>query len=250
MAAAAAGREGAPAQELDGEPDLRDADPPPSVPGSGGSVADPDGVPGWLPPVLRMMAETQQRLGAVGDKKDVGALRSRTIANVHLDEFYGGRQVTSYQYRQWKKHVEVVKQLYQLTDTELAFAIYTQVKGEAKRLLEVLEIEDLQAAGSLELIWSLLDSARAKMAHERADDAYHSWESAHRRHGQSMGEWIVYLQKCKLELEAQDPDIKVSKQQLASKMLRGAGLPQEKRAQVLFNCGGSMTHSGWRRCCA
>ena len=47
-----------------------------------------------------------------------------------------------------------------------------------------------------------------------------------------MSDWIVHLQKCKLELEAQDTDIKVSKQQMASKMLRGAGLPQEKKAQV------------------
>ena len=42
--------------------------------------------------------------------------------------------------------MEVILQLYQLADTELAFVIYTQVKGEAKRLLEVMEVDDLKGA--------------------------------------------------------------------------------------------------------
>ena len=57
--------------------------------------------------------------------------------------------------------------VYQLTDTELAYVLYTQVKGEAKRLLEVLEIEDLQAPESLKTIWSLLDAAHAKISRAR-----------------------------------------------------------------------------------
>ena len=53
-----------------------------------------------------------------------------------------------------------------------------------------------------------------------------------------MNEWLTYLRKNKLEVEAQDRNILISDKQLASKMLRGAVLPQKKRAQVLFNCGG------------
>ena len=76
------------------------------------------------------------------------------------------------------------------------------------------------------------------MEHERADDAYCAWESAHRKPGQSIDEWLTYLRKTKLDVEAQDSTLVISDRQLASKMLRGAGLPHEKRAQVLFNCGG------------
>ena len=38
--------------------------------------------------------------------------------------------------------------------------------------------------------------------------------------------------------EAQDGTLVISDKQLACKMLRGAGLPYDKKAQVLFNCGG------------
>ena len=39
-------------------------------------------------------------------------------------------------------------------------------------------------------------------------------------------------------MESMDSGSKISDQALASKMLRGSGLPQEKKAQVLINCGG------------
>jgi len=211
------------------------------IPGDGESRDDSepvsaDGDPAWLPPVLRMMAETQRSLQE--RIVQVPQNRQRMISNVKLEEFHGGRTVSSYQYRQWKKSVEVARKLYDLSDSELALVIYTQVKGKAKQLLEVLELSEMVAPEGLSLIWNILDRAHEKMAHERADDAYQAWEGAHRRHGQSMDDWITYLQKCKLELEAQDSNLIVSEQQLASKMLRGANLPQEKRAQVLFNCGG------------
>ncbi len=52
---------------------------------------------------------------------------------------------------------------------------------------------------------------------------------------QSIEEWLSYLCKTKL---VQDQTSVISDKQLASKMLRGAGLPREKKAQVLFNRGG------------
>jgi hypothetical protein len=70
-------------------------------------------------------------------------------------------------------------------------------------------------------------------------NAYAARESAHRRPGQSIEEWLTYSRKVKLELEAQDQYVVASDKHLASKMLRGAGLPHDdEKAQVLFNCGG------------
>ena len=185
--------------------------------------------------ILRILAQTQRDL--VAGRKGEGN-RRKLLANIKIDEFYGGRTVSSYAYRNWKKSVEVQQQLHQLSDQELALVIYSQVKGKAKQLLEVLTISDLLQDDALEMVWSLLDKSHEKTEHEREDDAYDRWEKAHRKHGQDMDEWICFVKKTKLEVLTQDPEKVISSKELASKMLRGSGLPPKERAQVLFNCGG------------
>ncbi len=83
------------------------------------------------------------------------------------------------------------------------------------------------------MVWSILDRAHERMEHERADDAYGIWESEHRRPGSSIEEWLTYLRKVKLELEAQNQNVVISDNQLASKTLRRVFLPHDKKAQVL-----------------
>ena len=189
--------------------------------------------PVW--PVLRAIAETQRDMAA---RLTGGGEPKRNLANIRLDEFSGGADVSARAYRMWKKSVFAKARLHKLTDSELALVIYTEVKGKAKELLEILEISDLERPDGLDMVWQILDQAHEKMEHERADDAYDGWESARRRHGQSMEEWISHIKKIKLEMEAHDEDVVISAKQMASKMLRGSGLPSEKRAQVLFNAGG------------
>ena len=53
-----------------------------------------------------------------------------------------------------------------------------------------------------------------------------------------MNTWITNLNKIKLKLEAQDQELVISRRMYASKLMRGTGLSQEKRTQVLFNDGG------------
>ena len=112
-------------------------------------------------------------------------------------------------------------------------------QGKATQLLELLVISEIVASNGIALMWEILDRAHEKMANERVEDACVAWESAHHKHGQSMDAWITYLHKCRLELEAHDMELAVSDQEMASMMLRGANLPQEKRAQVLFDCDGA-----------
>ena len=76
------------------------------------------------------------------------------------------------------------------------------------------------------------------MAHERLDSVLASWEVAHRRPGQPMQDWCIYARKLCMEVQTQDPSTTISDRSLASKMLRGSGLPRQARAQVLLNCGG------------
>ena len=204
----------------------------PAASGGGGA-----GEPSWLGPVLRMLAETQREL--VSRAGPTGPMKPKTaLASLKLEEFRGGRETTTHQYRSWRKQVLIVQRLYGLSDPEMALLIYTQVKGRAKQLLEVLEVTDLEKPEGLAMVWAILDRAHERMEHERADDAYSAWESARRKPGQSIEEWLTYLRKVRLELEAQDPNIVISEKQHASKMMRGAMLPHDKKAQVLFNCGG------------
>ena len=71
--------------------------------------------------ILRILAQTQR--GLVAGRGAEGGGRRKLLANFKLDEFHGGRTVSSYAYRNWKKSVEIQQQLYQLSDQELALVI-------------------------------------------------------------------------------------------------------------------------------
>ncbi len=76
------------------------------------------------------------------------------------------------------QQVRITQRLHALSDLEMALIIYAQVKGSAKHLLEVLDVEDLEQPGGLNRVWAILDRARERMGYERADDAYAEWGSA------------------------------------------------------------------------
>ena len=123
-----------------------------------------------------MLAETQQELAT----KSGSAKPRTTLASLRLEELRGGREVTTHQYRAWKKQTPIIHKLHDLKDSELAFIVYSQEKGRTKQLLEILEASDLEKPTGLEMVWKILDRAHERMEHERADDAYGAWESAHR----------------------------------------------------------------------
>ena len=55
--------------------------------------------PAWLQPIIRILAETQLELATKGSgHKPRGAL-----ATLKLEEFRGGRETTTHQYRAWKE---------------------------------------------------------------------------------------------------------------------------------------------------
>ncbi len=80
--------------------------------------------------------------------------------------------------------------LCKLTDAVLALVIYSQVKGNSKTMLDILETENLKQKDGLSMVWKTL-----------MNEACTNWEQqARRRHGQSMDEWITYLKKVRLEV--------------------------------------------------
>ena len=83
-----------------------------------GASGTPD-APAWLQPILRLLAETQHELAAKS-----GSVKPRTaLASLRVEEFRGGREVTTHQYRAWKKHTQIIQKLHGLKDSELAFII-------------------------------------------------------------------------------------------------------------------------------
>ena len=110
--------------------------------------------------------------------------------------------------------------------------------------MEVLEITDVTASTGLERIWNLLDDAFEKLAHQRLDVVLHHWEQAHRLPGQPLADWCTHVRRSRLEVQEQDDSV-ISDAALASKMLRGAGLPHASRAQVLYNAGGKYEAERW-----
>ena len=209
----------------------------------GSEASSAGGLPN-LHAVLRVLAEAQRDLVRLQDRDraddDGGAPRRRQLllSQVELPEFDGSVGTTTQRYREWRKAVEVVRSLNQLTDSELALLIYSQVSGRAKELIDVLEPGDLRGEDAVAVIFAIYDDAFEKMDHERLDKAWHDWERAHRRLGHPIIDWLTYLRKKRMELQIEDPASSISDVALASKMLRGSGLSQRERSQVLFNCGG------------
>ena len=117
-----------------------------------------------------MLANTQRELaGKIGKAPDTE--KKKHLVNVKIEEFFGDKGTSEYSYRQWKKSVEVTRRLHGLEDRDLAMIIYTQLKGMAKKRVEVLEISDLEREDILHVVWEILDRNYEQLHHERVDDA-------------------------------------------------------------------------------
>merc|ERR1712194_669017 len=101
----------------------------------------------------------------------------RNLASVRIEDFYGDKSTSVSQYRNWKKSVEVARRLHSMTDQELALVLYKQLKGQAKKRVEVLELSDLKRPDILQLVWDILDRNYEQLQHERVDDAYYAWDN-------------------------------------------------------------------------
>ena len=116
-----------------------------------GSDAEAASSAGAGPPdlhaVLLVMAETQRELLALHRDRggDSGPRRARLLlSQVKLPEFDGAVGTSTKKYREWRKAVEVIRSLNQLSDVELGLIIFSQVTGRAKELIEVLDSADLR----------------------------------------------------------------------------------------------------------
>ena len=106
----------------------------------------------WLPGVLNMLAKTQRDLAQRAGNNQGDFAKHRNLSSVKIEEFYGDKGTSAYSYRQWKKSVEVTRRLHNLDDKDLANIIYTQLKGSAKKRVDILELTDLERPDILQVI--------------------------------------------------------------------------------------------------
>ena len=82
-----------------------------------------------------------------------------------------------------------------LSDSELASPIVGQVQRTAEDALVIIQIKDFVGSRGSEMVWQILDQAQAKQIGDKSDVPCEDWDSARRRHGQSMHDWIMYLRR-------------------------------------------------------
>ena len=129
--------------------------------------------------VLRVMAEMQRELLRM--QRDGGGPRKSRflLSQVRIPDFDGHERTSTKRYREWRKSLEIIQNLNQLTDQELALLIFSQVTGRAKNLTEIMEPEDLRKPDALDMIYNIYDDAFEKMDHERLDGVHQEWEKLH-----------------------------------------------------------------------
>ena len=91
----------------------------------------------------------QQRENRQGDRARVN------LGQVKLETFSGDRS----QYRNWMKTIQAQKQLYQIQDNELAVLMFLSTTGEAREVLNQLEVTDMQQEGGLQRMLRLLEES-------------------------------------------------------------------------------------------
>ena len=103
----------------------------------------PEEDPTSMQTVLRLIAETQKMMMST-QSTGQPIQKARILATVKIPEFDGSQMTTVRRYREWRKAVDIIRQLNGLSAKELAMLIYSQVTGRAKQLIEVIEAKDFE----------------------------------------------------------------------------------------------------------
>ena len=135
--------------------------------------------------ILRLIAQKQLQLVKATNGSGGGG-KARILASVRIPNFEGAQNTSAKLYREWRKDLSLIQKLNSLTDTEVAMLLLSQLKGRAKDLIELLEVEDFEKTDVLALIWKVYDEAFERIAHERLNDVHENLEKAYRKPGTPM----------------------------------------------------------------
>ena len=99
-----------------------------------------------------MIAGTQLQLLRATNGNGGGG-KARILASVRIPNSEGAQNTSARVYREWRKELSLIQRLNGLTDTEVAMLLFSQLKGRAKDLIELLEVDDFDKKDVLALIW-------------------------------------------------------------------------------------------------
>ena len=129
--------------------------------GDGGDGSQDDGLPEEFQSTssaktseLRVLLE-RSRPRQKDNTNGTNGRQRASLGTVKLDSFEKGHRA----YKQWRKMVIAEQRLYRLEDEELSMLVYKACKGEARDVLDQMEIEEMISTGGLPRMWLLLDEA-------------------------------------------------------------------------------------------
>ena len=169
-------------------------------------------------------------------------LRNRSSADrtkpalhqVKLETFSGSRR----HFRDWKRVLTAQRTLYRLEDRELSMLVYLSCKGEAREILNQLEIPEMTAEGGLSRMLHLLEEAYGSRSDKRFEDRQEAYLQCRRAPGQPMSKYIADLKRLRQEYLKEDPDTVISDKSFAQRLLARAGLTRKERMDCFFSAGG------------
>ena len=89
-----------------------------------------------------------------------------SISQVKLETFKGRRE----HLKDWKKTLEAQRLLYRLTDEELAMLVFLSTAGEAREVVNQLEVSEMNEPGGLNRMMKLLEDAYGTRSDERFEE--------------------------------------------------------------------------------
>ena len=162
------------------------------------------------------------------------------MPTVKLRTFAGTRKVG--EYREWKREIEMTQALYDLTDEQMSPLVYLALEpgvGNARQLLDDMDVKDLRLPGSLKEIWRRMDQEYDQKDYELTEEVMNNYEKIRRAPGQNMMDYLSEMTHARRQVERLDPGTSVSDLTFAHRVLRRSGLKKEEKRQVLAACGAS-----------
>ena len=157
-----------------------------------------------------------------------------SISQVKVEAFRGSRS----HFKDWKKILEAQQALYKLDEQELAMLVYLSCEGEARQVLNQLEVSEMREPGGLQRIMRLLEESYGARADERFEERQEAYNTFRRTPGMSIAGYISTLKRLRQEYLKEDPDTVLSDKSFAQRLLTRAALTRKERYDIFFAAGG------------
>ena len=124
--------------------------------------------------------------------------------------------------------------------------IYLSTTGEARAVVNQMELKEMQEPGGLGRVLRLLEDAYGARADERFEERQEAFLTYRRQPGCSMAAYLATLKRLRQEYLKEDGETVISDKSFAQRMLSRAGLTKRERMDVFFSAGGRYASNGHR----